>query len=143
LKDYYKKWYRPDLQAVIIVGDIDADKMEAQVKAMFSKIPLPENRAERVYYTVPDNKEPIVAVLTDKEDTRSLISYYIKHDRMSEAMQHTVDGYTTKVASILATVMLTERLNEISKEATSPFVASSVFDGEFIVSKTKDAWTSV
>lgn len=143
LKDYYKKWYRPDLQAVIIVGDIDADKMEAQVKAMFSKIPLSENRAERVYYTVPDNKEPIVAVLTDKEDTRSLISYYVKHDRMSEAMQHTVDGYTTKVASILATVMLTERLNEISKEATSPFVASSVFDGEFIVSKTKDAWTSV
>ena len=143
LKDYYKKWYRPDLQAVIIVGDIDADKMEAQVKDLFSKIPMPENPAERIYYPVPDNEEPIISIVTDKEETRSIITYYVKHDVMPKEVQHTKDGYTIKMASMLATSMLGQRLNEISKTAESPFVASTVFDNNFFVSKTKDAWTSI
>jgi len=67
LRDYYHKWYRPDLQGIIVVGDINADEIESQIKALFSSITLPENAAERVYAQIPDNVEPIVAVATDKE----------------------------------------------------------------------------
>jgi zinc protease len=60
---YYHKWYRPDLQGIIVVGDVNVDEMEKQIKDLFSPIKLDENRAERIYYPVPDNKEPIVALL--------------------------------------------------------------------------------
>ena len=59
LRDYYAKWYRPDLQGIVIVGDIDVDKMEADIKRVFADIPKPVNAAERVYYPVTDNKEPL------------------------------------------------------------------------------------
>ena len=67
IRAYYHKWYRPDLQGIIIVGDFDADAMEQKVVELFSAIPLDKERAERVYYPVPDNEEPIVALATDKE----------------------------------------------------------------------------
>lgn len=143
LKDYYHKWYRPDLQAVIVVGDFDADKMEAQVKELFSKIPMPENAAKRIYHTVPDTEAPIVSVVSDKEETKSLITYYIKHDVMPEELQQTEEGYAARVAISLGAMMLGDRLSEISKTAESPFIASHVADGDFFVSKTKDAWTSI
>ena len=62
LKDYYNKWYRPDLQAIVVVGDIDVNDMEARIKRVFADIPMPKNPAKRVYYPVPDNKKMIVAV---------------------------------------------------------------------------------
>ena len=74
IKDYYKKWYRPDLQALIIVGDIDVDYVEKKIKEQFMDVKKPENAAERFYTQVPDNKEPIVAIETDPEATSTSIS---------------------------------------------------------------------
>lgn len=143
IKDYYKKWYRPDLQAIIVVGDIDADKVEEQVKKMFSTIPMPENPAERVYYPVPDNEEPIISIVTDKEETVSTLFYYIKHDILPPTVKQTEMGYTLELAMNLAATMLSERLSDISKTAESPFVSTFSFDGNFFVSKSKNAWTSI
>ena len=67
LRDYYEKWYRPDLQGIVIVGDIDVDQMEKKIKKIFSKIKRVKNGAERIYYPVDDNKEMIFAQTTDKE----------------------------------------------------------------------------
>ena len=67
LRDYYKKWYRPDLQGIIIVGDIDVDKVEAAVKRIFADIPAPVNPAKREYTEVADNDKPLVSIATDKE----------------------------------------------------------------------------
>ena len=67
LRDYYEKWYRPDQQGIVVVGDIDVDKIEAKIKKIFSPIKMPDNPAEREYFQVPDNKETIVAIETDKE----------------------------------------------------------------------------
>ena len=67
LKDYYEKWYRPDQQGIIVVGDIDVDKVEEKIKKLFSPIEMPANAAERVYYPVPDNDEPLIALAKDKE----------------------------------------------------------------------------
>ena len=65
LRAYYKKWYRPDLQAIIIVGDVDVDQVESRIKTMFADILAPVNAAERTYFNVPDNDEPIVSIATD------------------------------------------------------------------------------
>lgn len=67
LRDYYHKWYRPDLQGIIVVGDIDPVLMEEQVKTLFSDRPKSVDAAERFYVTVPDNEEPLISVVADKE----------------------------------------------------------------------------
>lgn len=142
IRDYYHKWYRPDLQAIIIVGDIDADAVEKQVVTLFSKIPMPANAAERVYYTVPDNKGVIFSILSDPEENKTTIYHYIKHDPISEKVKHTQDGYAEATVINLAGTMLSERLSEISKKADSPFLSAYAYDSYFFVSKTKNAWTT-
>ena len=67
LRDYYEKWYRPDQQAVVVVGDIDVDRIEGKIKEMFSSIEMPENAAERKYEPVPDHKGTIYAIGSDPE----------------------------------------------------------------------------
>ena len=80
IRDYYHKWYRPDLQGIVIVGDIDVDTVEAKLKAVFADVQKPVNPAERTYYPVTDNKEPIVAIGTDKEVDDPSIEIYFKQD---------------------------------------------------------------
>ena len=80
LRDYYHKWYRPDLQALVIVGDIDVDATEQKIKEVFADIPKPVNPAERVYFPVPDNQEPIVSIATDKENPSTTILVFFKRD---------------------------------------------------------------
>lgn len=75
LKNYYKKWYRPDLQAVIVVGDINVDDMEKKVKTLFSKIPMPKNAKERTYYDVPESKETQYILVKDKESSNIAIEW--------------------------------------------------------------------
>lgn len=71
LRDYYEKWYRPDLQGIVIVGDIDVDAVEAKIKTMFADIPAQPNAAERIYYPVADNKEPIICILKTRNSLMS------------------------------------------------------------------------
>lgn len=67
LRDYYEKWYRPDLQGIIIVGDIDVEDIETRIRTIFADIPAQPNAAERIYYPVNDNVEPIIVIEKDKE----------------------------------------------------------------------------
>ena len=76
LRDYYHKWYRPDLQAIVVVGDIDVDKMEKKIKKLFSKIPAPKNPAKREYYPVSDNDKMNVDIEKDKEQPVVLCHFY-------------------------------------------------------------------
>ena len=87
IRAYYKKWYRPDLQAVIVVGDIDPDKIEAQLKTLFADVPKPVNPAERILYPVPDNEEPLVSVAQDKEATIPYVYLFFKHDQMPDEVK--------------------------------------------------------
>ncbi|WP_372773046.1 M16 family metallopeptidase [Mangrovibacterium sp.] len=75
LRDYYNKWYRPDLQAVVIVGDVDPVAMEQKVKSIFSGIGLNEDRAERAYERIPDHDDTYYCLATDKEAKYVNISY--------------------------------------------------------------------
>lgn len=143
LKDYYHKWYRPDLQGIIIVGDVDVDQVESKIKTMFADIAKPSNPAERVYYPVPDNDEPIVSIITDPEAVRTQVTLYIKHDIVPAEVKQTQMGLIVSTIKSLASRMLSDRLEEISQKGDAPFAASYAYDGGFFVSKTKDAWTTI
>lgn len=143
IREYYHKWYRPDLQGIIIVGNFDLDEMEQKVKDLFSPIPLDKDRAERVSYPVPDNKEPIVAIATDKEARNTQIMMFNKHDGVPAEMKNTQMGYITEYMISAAAAMINQRFAEIIQKPDAPFTSAYAYDGDYFVARTKSAWTVV
>lgn len=140
LSAYYHKWYRPDLQAVVIVGDIDVDYVETKLKSMFADIPTPVNPAERVIYPVPDNDEPLVSIATDKEASNTILYMFHKHNKMPQEYRATVSGLVNDYLQSVAATMMNERLNELLQKADPPFVYGMASDGDYFVANTKGAW---
>lgn len=140
LRDYYEKWYRPDQQGIVVVGDIDVDQIEAKIKKMFADIEMPENAAKREYFPVPDNKEPIIAIATDKEQPRAQIMVFYKHDVVPNEAKSGIDYMVKDYANYMINIMLNARLAELTQTPNPPFLGAQVEDGNFIVSKTKDAF---
>lgn len=138
LRDYYHKWYRPDQQAVLVVGDIDVDKVEAKIKAIFADIPKKENPAERIVYPILDNDEPIVVMVKDKEARMTRIELEYKHDKMPAEIKKSINGYVVDVANNLISTMLGNRFDEITQQADAPFVGGYAMYGELV--KSKDAF---
>ncbi len=141
LRDYYKKWYRPDLQAIIVVGDINVDEIESKIKTMFADIPAPVNSAKREYFDVPDNKEPLVSIATDKESPYYMIYIFHKHDKLPKETRSTVVGMISDYIQSVSATMMNERFNEIvQQQADPPFIYAGASDGDYMISKTKSAW---
>lgn len=144
LRDYYEKWYRPDQQGIIVVGDFNVDEMEAKVKAIFSDVEMPANAAERIYYPVPDNKEPIVAVATDKEQQNVIIQYMSKHEDIPNEAKNDINYLVMHFANNLIAQMFDDRFKEIVEQsANPPFIGAAADDGDFLVAKTKGAFTGI
>lgn len=141
LRAYYNTWYRPDLQGIIVVGDIEVDQIEAKIKEIFASADVPENAPERIYYPVSKNAEPIIVFSKDKEApiTSVMISY--KHDVLSENLKSTAAYVINEFVNELITEIMDARLDEIKQSANPPFTRAGSYDSEFLVSKTKDAWT--
>lgn len=139
LRAYYEKWYRPDLQGIIVVGDIDVDKVEAKIKAVFSSIKMPENPAAYEHYPVPDNAEPIYVIDKDKEQTQAVIEIFFKQDPIPDEYKSTPVFLQMNYLNSLATDALNARLEELSKKADCPFIGAGTGYGNYIMSKTKDA----
>lgn len=139
IRDYYHKWYRPDLQGIVIVGDIDVDAVEAKLKAVFADVQKPANTAERVYYPVADNKEPIVAIGTDKEVDDPSIEIYFKQDATADSEKNNVGYLASQYMTSMITGMLNARLDELRQSANPPFNRAYSSYGNFFVSKTKEA----
>jgi zinc protease len=138
LRDYYHKWYRPDLQAILIVGDVDVDKVEAKIKTMFADIPAAKNAGERPVYSIENNVEPIVAIVKDPEARVTRIGLEYKHDKLPVEIKTSINGYALGVANNLISSMLGERFNEISQQGDAPFVGGYAFYGDLV--KSKDAF---
>ena len=141
LRDYYHKWYRPDLQGIIIIGDIDVDQIENRLKEMFADIPAPVDPAERVYFPVADNEETIVAIGTDVEETSYDISISYKHDITPYEMRNDLNYWVGTMVEGLISQMFNNRLQELTQKANPPFIYGYGYYGTFAVSDTKDAWT--
>ena len=143
IRAYYRKWYRPDLQGIIIVGDVDVEATEKKVKDLFGRIPLDEERVQRIYYPVPDNEEPVAVIATDKEAQSTRIQLYYKHDPLPFEMRNTQGGYIQSYITTVASMMMNERFRDITQKPDAPFTSAYAYDGNYFVAKTKDAWTVV
>ena len=143
LRDYYEKWYRPDQQAVVVVGDIDVDRIEGKIKEMFSSIEMPENAAERKYEPVPDHKGTIYAIGSDPEQKTLIGQLMFISDPLPKEMKNTPMYYAQSYIEGMIGAMINNRLSEISSKPDAPFAGAGVnFGGFFLSSKVKDALTA-
>ena len=141
LRDYYQKWYRPDLQAVIVVGDIDVDKMEKKIKKIFSDIPLPKNRAERIYYTVNNNEKMIVDIEKDAEQPVVLCHLYMKKPATPDDQKNTEEYMRGEYIDLLIGHIANERLSALKQQANPPFQSSTARASTFFLSRSMDAFS--
>ena len=138
LRAFYRKWYRPDLQAIVVVGDIDVDQIEAKIKTMFADIPAKENAGERPIYPIHDNVEPIISVVKDKEARYTHIELEYKHDVIPDDVKKSIAGYMFGVMNEIISTAMIERFVEITKQADAPFVNGNAYYGKLV--KSKDAF---
>lgn len=144
LRDYYEKWYRPDNQGIVVVGDIDVNEVEAKIKDIFGTIATPVNPAERYYVQVEDNDETIVSMATDKEFPYAQTFLFWKHDAYPDEMKGDLNYLVYQYATGMATMMLNERLEEFSQLPEPPFMmAQFSADENFFLAKTKKSYMGV
>ena len=141
LRDYYQKWYRPDLQAIIVVGDIDVDKMERKIRKLFSGIPMPKNAARREYYPVGDNDTMIVDIQRDKEQPIVLAHLYQKREATPREQKNDEQYLRGDYVDFLIRTMLNDRLSELRQQADPPFQSATARAGSFFISRAKDAFS--
>lgn len=133
LADFYHTWYRPDYQAVIVVGDIDAEAVESQIKTLMSDIPAPAADAPaKETITVPDNEEPIVSIFTDPEMQGTRVQLFIKRPAVPTQFNNTVMGEINNVIEAYVTTMANARLQELSMQADAPFLGGGMGSGDVV-----------
>ena len=141
LRDYYEKWYRPDLQGIVVVGDIDVDQVEKKIKKIFKKIKKAKNPAERVYYGVEDNKEMIFSQQIDKEQQNYVLQLMYKHDVPSRDQRNTKEYIRDNTKRSVAISMLNSRFSEIMSKENPPYMRAGVGYSGFGVTEMKKAFS--
>ena len=143
LRDYYEKWYRPDQQGIVVVGDVDVDKVEAKIKEIFSPIEMPANAAERVYEKVPDNKEPIITIAKDKEQPSTMIYIWHKHPATPNEVKGNIGYLVQNYMFSMISQMLNARLDELRQNANPPYIMAVTEDTDFLLAKTTQAFAGI
>lgn len=138
LTSFYKTWYRPDLQALIVVGDIDIDAVEAKIKTLFADIPAKENPQAKEFHQIPNNEDPLVGIITDPEASSISINVYFKQDPIPTEMKNTGAAFLNNLMQSLVSLMLNERLADIETRPNAPFLSAQV--GFSPLTVTKDAF---
>ena len=137
LRRFHKDWYRPDLMALVVVGDVNVDEMEQKIKANFSKYQNPANARKRVDYDMPNHKETLISIATDADATSSSAQFYIKDDGPAKA-DVTVNDYQKSIVEQLAATIVNNRLQELTNSEKPPFIFGYVSHSNFL--RTKDAF---
>lgn len=143
LRDYYHKWYRPDLQGLIIVGDIDVDAIEARIKEMFADIPAPVDPAPRPQFMIEDNDETIVAIASDPEATNYRVNLYYKQEATPDSLKNDINYWISQYMLGIISSMEINRLREITQKANPPFIYGYSYYSNYYIAPTEDAWCSV
>ena len=134
LRTFYNTWYRPDLMAVVAVGDFDPAVIEAKIKSHFSGLKTPANPEKRTLYDVPGNKEPLVAIASDKEATSSSVNLIYK---LPADSVKTVADYRQLLMERLYLSMLSSRFSEIAEKPDAPFLAAGSSKDNFFARTTE------
>ena len=133
LEDFYAAWYRPEYQAVVVVGDIDVDSIEKKLKALMSDIPAsPADAAQKANIVVPDNEEPIISIYTDPEMQGSQAQIFMKYPALPKQMNNTLAAYMQQTAGIFIADMANARLQEIAMQPNAPFLGGQIATGDVI-----------
>ncbi|MDE6207093.1 MAG: insulinase family protein [Muribaculaceae bacterium] len=141
LIDYYHKWYRPDNQAIIVVGDIDPAYIEAKIKEIFTPITMPENPAERVYFEVDETPGTIYALGSDKEMQFAVVELFFKTNgfNLPREMRNSEMYYVVDYISSMIQSMMNSRFSELSNKPDTKFAQATLEIGDYMVSKTMGA----
>lgn len=139
LRNFYRDWYRPDLMAIVAVGDIDVDAMEEKIKEQFSKIPASENPKPRQQYEIPDHEETFVSIVQDKEAPFTAVRLYYKTDKAGEER---LADYRQMVVRQLYSTIINQRLAELQQKADPPFLYGYTYYGS-LLARAKDAYQSI
>jgi zinc protease len=140
MRGFYKKWYRPDLQAIVIVGDINPEEIEAKVTELFSDIPQKQNAPARPVFEIPNNNEPLVGIATDKESQNTRIALYYKHD-IVPAENKNLSYVYDKTMHQLYNNMINKRLSELTQKENPPFIYAYSQYGSMV--RSKDSYLSI
>ena len=127
LTSFYETWCRPDLQAVIVVGDVDVDQVEAKIKSIFADIPAPVNPKEKVLHKIPDNVEPIIGIITDPEATSSSIEVMWKSEPMPKEIMNTDIAFMMDIVKAYIRLIMRERFTDITSKPDAPFLGASFY----------------
>lgn len=140
LRSYYRRWYRPDLQGLVIVGDVDPTEIEQKIKDMFADIaPASADAAKREVIPVPDNEEPLISIQKDKEQTAAYAMLMFKHEATPRDFKDKIHYMMVKYLMGAVSGMFAERLNELSQKPDCPFMYAGVDFGEYLVAKSKES----
>ena len=126
LTNFYETWCRPDLQAIIVVGDVDVNQIEAKLKTIFADVPAPVNPKEKVLYQLPQNEEPIIGIITDPEATASTIEVLWKGEPMPKEFGNTVEGYLYDLVKTYLSYIMSERFGDITARPDAPYFGGSL-----------------
>ncbi|HOS15419.1 MAG TPA: insulinase family protein [Bacteroidales bacterium] len=129
LRNFYKTWYRPNLQAIIVVGDIDVNYAEEKIKALFSSLQNPENAPEKIMHPIGENKEVLIARATDKEATYSQIMTIRKHKGFRPK---TIQDYRTSLMLSLYNMMINDRFDELQQDPKCPVIGAGSYYNQFV-----------
>ncbi len=139
LRDYYRKWYHPQNQCVIVVGDINPDHVEATIKSLWADVNRPDHDATPAPVAIPDNDRVIATVQSDPEQPNPLVQLYIKHDGTPADAEGTIAELRHDLARSLVTAMLVDRFEDIEQDPKAPFYNIGIGDMKFLLSRTKQA----
>lgn len=132
IRRFYRDWYRPDLMAIMAVGDFDPGWVEEKIISHFNGLTNPQPERERIYFPVPNHDEELVATATDPEATMTFASLYIKRDPVRPV---TVTDYRDILIHDLLSEMLNARLEERTRESDPPFIFGFTGQGSFVRTK--------
>ena len=141
LRDYYHKWYGPDNQAIIVVGDIDVDAIEAKIKKLWADVPERKNRGERPIYSVGLNEKPLIAIITDPEAENTRITIQYKKDQLPEIFGNTAQEYMINTLRSVVCDIMDNRFSELALDPNASFTGAGCYYGEVV--KKRDAFVAV
>lgn len=126
LVNFYRTWYNPDIQAVVVVGDIDVDKVEAKIKSIFGEIPAPAQPTVKPLIPIPANAEPMVAVLTDPEATSSSVEILWRTAPLPREYRATDVALVNNIVKTIFQLVMSERFNDIVSKPDASFLAADL-----------------
>lgn len=139
LRDYYHRWYYPENQCVIVVGDVDPDVIEAKIKSLWADVERPDFDVTPPVVEVPDNQQVIATVQTDPEQVTPVVQIFIKHDNIAPDDKNTIVELRRDLARDLVVDMLAERLTDLETSTGTLMSNVAIGDRQFMLSRSRDA----